>query len=116
VVEGIAWLWRRPLFRSVLVWMTLEGAAFSSIGLVILFAAIAEQAPDRLLGPANSAAIQLASVAAPVGPLIAGALLAALGALRTTLVYGVWLLALAVAATAAHGICQAPAPAAASAR
>jgi predicted MFS family arabinose efflux permease len=184
VLDGVRWLWQRPFFRRILVWMTLEGAAFSSIGLVILvlarergassaqlgamfaitsaggvlgalaapwllrhaspralvlafgwigavatlalhpvhspyaigllgaaafflspalsavlFAAIAEQCPDRLLGRANSAAIQLATLASPVGPLIAGALLAVLGAPVTVLVYAAWLLVLALAAT-----------------
>lgn len=198
VLDGVRWLWRRPFFRGVLVWMTLEGAAFSSIGLVILvlarergassgqlgamfaitaaggvlgalatpwllrhaspralmlafgwigaiatlalhevdspyaigvlgaaafflspslsgflFAAIAEQCPDRLLGRTNSAAIQLASLASPIGPLVAGALLGLLGAPTTVLVYAGWMLVLAVAATAARGVGAEVAPAAA---
>ena len=189
VFDGMRWLWRRRFFRAVLVWMTLEGVAFSSVGLVILvlardhgatsaelgamfaltsaggvagafaaprlvrlfspralvlafawtsaaaalalqaahspyaigalgaaafffspslnaflFGAIAEHCPDELLGRANSAAIQLASLATPAGPLIAGALLSAFGASRTVLVYATWLLALAVAATLNRGV------------
>jgi len=197
-LDGVRWLWERPFFRGVLVWMTLEGAAFSSIGLVILvlarergassaqlgamfaitsaggvlgalatpwllrhatprtlmlafgwigaavtlalrevdspyamgvlgaaafflspslsaflFAAIAERCPDRLLGRANSAAIQLASLASPVGPLIAGALLGLFGAPATVSIYAAWLLVLAVAATLVRGVGAEIAPAAA---
>jgi hypothetical protein len=183
------WLWRRRFFRAVLVWMTLEAVAFSSIGLVILvlarsrgassaelgvmfaitsaggvagafaapwlvrrfsphalvvafawtsagatfalqaahspyaigalgaatfffspslsaflFGAIAEHCPDELLGRANSAAIQLASLATPAGPLIAGGLLGAVGASHTVLLYAAWLFALAVGATLNRGL------------
>jgi MFS family permease len=196
VLDGVRWLWRRPFFRGVLVWMTLEGAAFSSVGLVILvlarergassaqlgamfaitsaggvlgalatpwllrhaspralmlafawigaaatlalrgvespyamgvlgaaafflspslsgflFAAIAERCPDRLLGRANSAAIQLASLASPVAPLIAGALLGLVGAPTTVVIYAGWMLVLAAAATLARGVGAEPAPA-----
>jgi len=184
VFDGLRWLWRRPFFRIVLVWMTLEAVALSSMGLVILvlarnrgassaelggmfaltgaggvagafaapmlvrrfsprvlvlafawtaaaatfalqaanspyaigalgaavfflspslaaflFGAIAERCPDDLLGRANSAAIQLASLGTPAGPLIAGGLLGALGPSHTVLVYAAWLLLLAVGAT-----------------
>jgi hypothetical protein len=189
VLDGVRWLWRRPFFRGVLVWMTLEGAAFSSLGLVILvlarergassaqlgamfaitsaggllgalstpwllrhasprtlmlafgwigaaatlalrevdspyaigvlgaaafflspslsgslFAAIAERCPDGLLGRTNSAATQLASLASPVGPLIAGALLGLFGAPATVVIYAGWLFVLAVAATLYRGV------------
>jgi MFS family permease len=189
VFEGMRWLWRRPFFRAVLLWMTLEAVAFSSIGLVILvlarsrgaspadlggmfaltsaggvagafaaprlvrrfspralvlafawtgagatvalqaarspyaigalgaaafffspslsaflFGAIADHCPDELLGRANSAAIQLGSLATPVGPLVAGALLGALGPSHTVLVYAAWLVALAIGATLNRGV------------
>jgi hypothetical protein len=78
-----------------------------------LFAAIAEQCPDKLLGRANSAAIQLASLASPVGPLIAGALLGLFGAPATVLIYAGWLVVLAVAATLVRGVGAEAAPAAA---
>ncbi len=45
----------------------------------IAFAAIAEGAPDQLQGRVTSAGIQLASLGAPVGPVLAGLLLGALG-------------------------------------
>jgi hypothetical protein len=50
VLDGVRWLWRRPFFRGVLVWMTLEGAAFSSIGLVILVLARERGATSAQLG------------------------------------------------------------------
>jgi len=189
--DGMRWLWRRPFFRAVLLWMTLETVAFASIGLVILvlarghgassaelgamfaltsaggvagalaaprlvrrcsprvlvlafawtaagatlglqvarspyaigalgaaafffspaltallFGAIAEQCPDDLLGRTNSAAIQLGSLATPAGPLVAGALLGAVGAPHTALVYAAWFVALAVGATLNRGVRQ----------
>ncbi len=50
VLDGVRWLWRRPFFRGVLVWMTLEGAAFSSIELVILVLARERGASSGQLG------------------------------------------------------------------
>jgi hypothetical protein len=47
---------------------------------------------------------QLASLAAPVGPLVAGALLGAFGAPRSILVYAAWLVALAIVATLYRGV------------
>lgn len=68
----------------------------------ILFAAIAAEAPDRMQGRVNSAAIQLVSLLAPVGPLVGGLLLEALDPTGTLLVYGALMIALAVVATVAR--------------
>jgi predicted MFS family arabinose efflux permease len=65
----------------------------------IAFAAIAEGAPDELQGRVTSAGIQLASLGAPVGPLLAGVLLGALGPSRAIVVYGCALLVLALVAS-----------------
>ena len=70
----------------------------------IAFAAIAEGAPDELQGRVTSAGIQLASLGAPVGPLLAGVLLGALGPSRAIVVYGCALLALAIVASLSRGL------------
>jgi MFS family permease len=70
----------------------------------IAFAAIAEGAPDELQGRVTSAGIQLASLGAPVGPLLAGVLLGALGPSRAIVVYGCALLALAIVASVSRGL------------
>src|SRR4051812_17484001 len=70
----------------------------------IAFAAIAEGAPDELQGRVTSAGIQIANLGAPVGPLLAGLLLGALGASRAIVVYGCALLVLAVVASLSKGL------------
>ena len=70
----------------------------------IAFAAIAEAAPDELQGRVTSAGIQLANLGAPVGPLLAGLLLGALGATRAIVVYGCALIVLALLASVSKGL------------
>jgi hypothetical protein len=70
----------------------------------IAFAAIAEGAPDELQGRVTSAGIQIANFGAPVGPLLAGLLLGALGATRAIVVYGCALFVLAVVASLSRGL------------
>lgn len=65
----------------------------------VLFGRIGERAPDELQGRATSAAIQLASLLGPIGPVAAGALVGAAGAEHTALAYGCLLAVLAVLAT-----------------
>jgi MFS family permease len=65
----------------------------------VAFAYVAEHAPDRLQGRATSAGIQIASLAAPVGPLLAGLLLGGLGTTRTVVVYAGLLAVLAIVAS-----------------
>lgn len=67
----------------------------------LAFGFVAEQAPDALQGRVTSAAIQIASLAAPVGPTIAGALIGTLGATRTVVVYAFGLASLACIASLA---------------
>jgi hypothetical protein len=64
-----------------------------------LFGRIAERAPDELQGRATSAAIQLASLLAPVGPVAAGALIGAVGPEHTALAYGALIGVIALFAT-----------------
>jgi MFS family permease len=73
-----------------------------------VFASIAESCPDRLLGRANGAAIQLVSLLSPLSPLLAGALLSWVGAPTTVLIYAGALGVLAVVATFMPGL-RAPA-------
>jgi MFS family permease len=70
----------------------------------VLFGRIGERAPDELQGRATSAAIQLASLLGPVGPIAAGALIGAVGAKPTVLAYGFLLAALAVLATLSRAL------------
>ena len=84
----------------------LGGVAFLLVPAVnaIAFAAIAEGAPDELQGRVTSAGIQLASLGAPVGPLLAGVLLGALGPSRAIVVYGCALIVLALIASFSKGL------------
>jgi predicted MFS family arabinose efflux permease len=75
----------------------------------VLFGRIAERAPDELQGRATSAAIQLASLLAPVGPVAAGAVVAAVGARHATIVYACLLGALAILATLSPALRAEPA-------
>jgi hypothetical protein len=52
----------------------------------------------------TSAGIQLASLGAPVGPLLAGVLLGALGPSRAIVVYGCALIVLALIASVSRGL------------
>ena len=64
-----------------------------------VFGRIGERAPDALQGRVTSAAIQVASLLGPIGPLAAGLLIADLGAHDAALAYGFVVAALACAAT-----------------
>jgi predicted MFS family arabinose efflux permease len=64
-----------------------------------VFGRIGERAPDALQGRVTSAAIQIANLLAPAGPLAAGALLALAGARAAAATYGLLVATLACAAT-----------------
>jgi hypothetical protein len=85
---------------------TLGGIAFLLAPAVnaIAFAAIAEGAPDELQGRVTSAGIQIANLGAPVGPLLAGLLLGALGTTRAIVVYGCALFVLSGIASLSRGL------------
>jgi MFS family permease len=70
----------------------------------VLFSAIATDAPDHLQGRTTAGAIQISSMPAPLAPLAAGLLLGAVGARRTVIVYGVFLVAIAIVATVSRGL------------
>jgi MFS family permease len=70
----------------------------------VLFSTIATDAPDHLQGRTTAGAIQISSMPAPLAPLVAGLLLGALGATHTVIVYGVFLVALAILATLSRGL------------
>jgi predicted MFS family arabinose efflux permease len=74
----------------------------------ILFSTIAAEAPDRMQGRVNSAAIQLVSLLAPIGPLAGGLLIEALDPSRTLLVYDALFVVLAVVATVARPLRAGP--------
>ena len=65
----------------------------------IVFATIADEAPDRLQGRVVSGAIQISSLTAPLAPILGGALLTVTTPGRAVAVYAGYLVALAVAAT-----------------
>jgi predicted MFS family arabinose efflux permease len=74
----------------------------------LLFSSIAVGAPDRLQGRATSAAIQLTSLTAPLGPLVAGLVLGAVGPPHAVLVYAAAIGVLAAVATALPGLARPP--------
>jgi MFS family permease len=70
----------------------------------VLFSTIATDAPDHLQGRTTAGAIQISSMPAPLAPLAAGLLLGAVGARHTVMVYGAFLVAIAVVATLSRGL------------
>ena len=74
-----------------------------SVG-AVLFSTIATDAPDHLQGRTTAGAIQISSMPAPLAPLIAGLLLGAAGARHTVIVYGAFLIGIAVVATTSRGL------------
>jgi predicted MFS family arabinose efflux permease len=68
----------------------------------LAFTLVAEDAPDHLQGRATAAGIQFASLAAPVGPILAGTLLESFGARHTTMIYGSILALLAAVGTSSR--------------
>jgi MFS family permease len=69
-----------------------------------VFGRIGERAPDAIQGRVTSAAIQVASLLGPVGPIAAGVLVAHAGARTTVLVYGIVVVLLACAATLSRAL------------
>jgi MFS family permease len=76
----------------------------------IAFGIVAEQAPEGLQGRATSAAVQIASLTAPVGPILTGVLIDGVGAEKLVVGYGVLLSALACLATLSGSLRGSPAP------
>jgi predicted MFS family arabinose efflux permease len=70
----------------------------------LAFGLVAEQAPDALQGRVTSAAIQLASLAAPVGPALAGATVTAVGPVSAVTIYGCGLGGLACIASLSRAL------------
>lgn len=70
----------------------------------LAFSVVAEEAPDALLGRVQSAGIQVATLGAPLGPVVAGVLLGTLGGTHTVLVYAATLAVLGVAAASSRGL------------
>jgi predicted MFS family arabinose efflux permease len=106
VISACGWLATATAFgllavRSPYVLGALGAAAFILAPAVnaIAFGTIAEQATDAVQGRATSAAIQIAALGAPFGPVLAGVLLGAFASSTVVLAYGCALSALAVAAS-----------------
>lgn len=78
-----------------------------SLNAVILGYRVA-MVPDRLQGRVNSVARMLAQLGAPLGPLLAGLLLAVLSTRQTDLILTAWFAAIAVWATLSPSIRAAP--------
>ena len=72
-----------------------------------VFGRIGERAPDELQGRATSAAIQVASLLGPAGPLAAGVLVSGVGARGAAAIYGAFVAALSVAATLTRALREA---------
>ncbi len=107
LVVGFSWLAVASTLlllpaRSPYLIGALGAAAFLLVPALnaLAFTYVAEHAPDALQGRATSAGIQIASLAAPVGPLVAGLLLGALDPPRTVVVYAGALVVLALAGSA----------------
>jgi predicted MFS family arabinose efflux permease len=110
LVSVFAWLATGATFALVVLHSPYAiGAAGAAAFLLapavnaLAFAVIAEEAPDALQGRVTSAGIQLANLGAPVGPLLAGSLIAALGAVHTIGLFAGAMLALAVTASVSPG-------------
>jgi predicted permease len=78
-----------------------------SLNAVILGYRVA-MVPDRLQGRVNSVARMLAQLGAPLGPLLAGLLLAVLSTRQTDLILTAWFAAIALWATLSPSIRAAP--------
>jgi len=100
-----AWFLLLPTHSPYLI--GLLGAIASFLGPAVgavLFSTIATEAPDHLQGRTTAGAIQISSMPAPIAPLAAGLLLGALGSKQTVMIYGAFLLGLAVLATTSRGL------------
>jgi MFS family permease len=74
----------------------------------LLFSSISEQAPDHLQGRTTAGAIQVASLAAPIAPVLTGVLLGALGPRHTILGFAAFLILLAIGASLHSAAWRAP--------
>jgi MFS family permease len=95
LITGFAWLSVASVALLLVARSPYAIGALGAAALVLVptmsalaFSIVAEQAPDHLQGRATSAAIQLASLAAPLGPVLAGVLLASSARRRPSAVYG----------------------------
>ena len=70
----------------------------------IAFGTVSQEADEAMQGRATSGAIQLATLGAPVGPLLAGVLIGAVGTSATLLGYGCALAVLAIIATSSRAL------------
>jgi MFS family permease len=96
--------------RSPYVLGVLGAGAFFLVPAIgsLLFSTISAEAPDELQGRTIAGAIQLASLSAPVAPLLAGLLTGALGARHTIVVYAGFLGLLAIGASIRAAAWRAP--------
>jgi predicted MFS family arabinose efflux permease len=100
-----AWFLLLPMHSPYLIGLLGAVANFlaPAIG-AVLFSTIAADAPDHLQGRTTAGAIQISSLPAPIAPLGAGLLLGGLGARDTVIVYGAFLVAMAILATTSRGL------------
>jgi predicted MFS family arabinose efflux permease len=100
-----AWFLLLPMHSPYLIGLLGAVANFlaPAIG-AVLFSTIAADAPDHLQGRTTAGAIQISSLPAPIAPLGAGLLLGRLGARDTVIVYGAFLVAMAILATTSRGL------------
>jgi predicted MFS family arabinose efflux permease len=97
------------VFRSPIAYGAAGAVAFFFVPPLnaAVFGRIGERAPDALQGRATSAAIQVASLLGPVGPIAAGGLVAGVGARGAAAAYGLLVAALAAAATFSRALREA---------
>jgi MFS family permease len=70
----------------------------------VAFGTVSQEAPEELQGRATSGAIQLSTLGAPLGPVVAGLLLGRLGASTTLVAYASAMAGLAVVATLSRAL------------
>jgi len=109
LVTTFAWLSTTATFALLLLHspyvIGLAGAAaFLLVPAVnaLTFAVIADEAPDELQGRVTSAAIQVANLGAPLGPLLAGTLISITSTGHAIALYGCAMLLLAILASGSH--------------
>jgi predicted MFS family arabinose efflux permease len=100
-----AWFFLLPAHSPYLIGLLGAVASFLAPAVAaVLFSTIAADAPDHLQGRTTAGAIQISSMPAPIAPLAAGLLAGSLGPRDTVIVYGAFLVALAVLATTSRGL------------
>jgi hypothetical protein len=106
IVVGFSWTFAVATLlllaaRSPYVIGLVGAAAFFLVPALgsLLLATISTEAPDELQGRAIAGAIQIASLGAPLAPLLAGVSAGAIGARHTILAYGGFLMLLALGAS-----------------